>query len=170
MWTVRLRLSVEGLGVPVVNRKESIMRVKTIVTAVMAGCAAVVISAAPGVAAQASPEAHQAAAAKAKPASAMDAKCQTMMAEKEKMTADMKAADQRLDGLVTAMNAASGMEKTAATAAVVSEIVTQDRAMRDGMMKMHEDMMGHMMEHMQAGAESMASCPMMLKHTGDTKH
>ena len=68
------------------------------------------------------------------------------------------------------MNAASGVEKTAATATVVSEMVTQDRAMRDGMMKMHEDMMGHIMEHMQAGTESMASCPMMMKHMGDTKH
>ena len=29
------------------------------------------------------------------------------------------------------------------------------------MMKMQEGMMSHMMEHMQAGKESMASCPMM---------
>jgi len=30
-------------------------------------------------------------------------------------------------------------------------------------------MMGHMMEHLQAGPDSMASCPMM-KHMGDMKH
>jgi hypothetical protein len=48
-----------------------------------------------------------------------------MMADWAKMMADMKAADQRLDALVATMNAASGMDKTAATAAVVSEMVTQ---------------------------------------------
>jgi hypothetical protein len=41
--------------------------------------------------------------------------------------------------------------------------------MRDGMMKMQEGMMSHMMEHMQAGAASMAMCPMM-KQMGDMKH
>jgi hypothetical protein len=84
-----------------------------------------------------------------------------MMAERDTMMADMKAADQRLDGLVLTMNAASGMEKVTATAAVVSEIVAQRKTMRDGMMKMQEDMMGHMMEHMQAGPGAMTMCPMM---------
>jgi len=99
----------------------------------------------------------------------MAAECQAMMAEHEKMTADMKAADQRLDRLVAAMNAASGMEKMAATATVVTEMVTERRTMGDGMMKMQHGMMGHMMEHMQAGKESMAACPMM-KQMGDMKH
>ena len=142
------------------------MSVRRIVTAIVAGCAAVVISAVPGIAAQTSPAHEHAAATKAKPALAMDAKCQAMMAEHEKMMADMKAADQLLDELVATMNAASGMEKMAATASVVTEEVTQDRAMRDGMMKMEHDMMGHMMEHMQAGKESMASCPMMNQMSG----
>ena len=144
------------------------MSVRRIVTAIVAGCAAVVISAVSGVAAQTPPAHQHAAAAKAKPASAMDAKCQAMMAEHEKMMADMKAADQRLDGLVATMNAASGAEKTAATATVVTEMVTQERTRRDGMMKMQHDMMSHMMEHMQAGKESMASCPMM-KQMGSMK-
>ena len=91
----------------------------------------------------------------------MAAKCQAMMAEHEKMMADMKAADQRLDGLVTTMNTASGAEKMAAIATVVTEMVTQERTRRDGMMKMQHVMMSHMMEHMQAGNESMAGCPMM---------
>jgi hypothetical protein len=38
----------------------------------------------------------------------MAAKCQAMMADHEKMMAEMKAADQRLDGLIARMNAASG--------------------------------------------------------------
>lgn len=144
------------------------MRMKSIVTAVMAGCAAVVISASPALAAQAHDPQH-AAADKAKPASGMAAKDHAMMAEREKMMADMKAADQRLTDLVTRMNSASGAEKTTATAAVVTEMVAQNRAMHAGMMKMQQGMMPHMMEHMQEGKDSMAMCPMM-KPMGDMKH
>ena len=145
------------------------MRKKKMVTAMMAGCAALVISAVPVLAAQAPQPPHHAATAKAKPPSDMAAKCQGMMAGREQMMTDMRAADQRLDDLVAKMNAASGMEKTAATATVVTEMVAQRRAMRDGMMKMQHDMMGHMMEHMQAGKDSMAMCPMM-KQMGEMKH
>ena len=143
------------------------MRVKRIVTAMIAGCAAVVTSAVPGLAAQVPQEPQHAATDKVKPP--MAAKCQAMMAEREKMMTDMKAADQRLDDLVAKMNTASGMEKMAATATVVTEIVTLRRTMRDGMMKMQQGMMGHMMEHMQAGKDPMAMCPMM-KQMGDMKH
>lgn len=60
---------------------------------------------------------------KAKPTSGMAAKDHAMMAEREKMMADMKAADQR---------------KTTATAAVVTEMVAQNRTMHEGMMKMQQ--------------------------------
>jgi hypothetical protein len=145
------------------------MNVKTIVTAMMAGFAAVVISAVPRLAAQTPQEHQHAATDKAKPPSDMAAKCQAMMAEREQMMTDMKAADQRLDDLVAKMNAASGMEKMAATATVVTELVTQRRTMRDGMAKMQHGMMGHTMEHMQAGKDSMGMCPMM-KQMGEMKH
>jgi hypothetical protein len=139
------------------------MSMSRIRAAIVAGCAAFTVAMAPELGAQVPQEAHHPPAAAVKPAPEMAAKCQAMMAEHEKMMADMKAADQRLDALVTTMNTASGAEKTAATATVVTEMVTQDRTRRDGMMKMQHDMMSHMMEHMQAGKESMASCPMM-KH------
>ena len=143
------------------------MKMKSLVTAVLAGCAAVVISTAPGLAAQTHDPQH-AAADKAKPASGMAAKDHAMMAEHGKMMADMKVADQRLNDLVTRMNSTSGAEKTTATAAVVTEMVAQSRTMRDGMMKMQQAMMPHMMEHMQEGKDSMAMCPMM-KPMGDMK-
>jgi hypothetical protein len=132
----------------------------------VAGCAVVVMSAVPGLAAQTPPEHQRPATATEKPAAGMEAKCKAMMGEREKMMSAMKAADQRLDELVAKMNNASGMEKMAATAAVVSEMVTERRTMRDGMMKMQEGMMSHMMEHMQAGAGSMAMCPMMKQMGG----
>jgi len=150
------------------------MRMKCILTVMVTACAAVVISGGPGLAAQAPKATTQPVPATAAPPSAMDAKCQAMMAEKEKMMTDMKAADQRLDGLLAKMSTASGMEKAAATSTVVTEIVTQERAMRAGMAKMQEGMMGHMMEHMEAGKDSMASCPMMkqpmMKQMGGMKH
>ncbi|MDP3720377.1 MAG: hypothetical protein Q8T13_21655 [Acidobacteriota bacterium] len=144
------------------------MSMKSIATVVMAGCVAVVISAAPGFAAQTPQEHQHAATDQAKPASGMAAKDHAMMAEREKMMADMKAADQRLTDLVTRMNSASGAEQTTAIAAAVTEMVAQSRSMREGMMKMQQGMMPHMMEHMQEGKDSMAMCPMM-KQMGTMK-
>ncbi len=40
-------------------------------------------------------------------------------------------------------------------------VATQRRTMRDGMTNRQQGMMGHMMERMQAGKDSMAMCPMM---------
>ena len=142
------------------------MRVNRMQTAMVAGCAVVLMSAAPGLAAQTPQEHQHAATDQVKPASGMEAKCQAMMAEREKMMTAMKAADRRLDDLVAKMNSAAGMEKMAATANVVTEMVTERRTMRDGMMKMQEGMMNHMMEHMQAGTGSMAMCPMMKQMGG----
>ena len=142
---------------------------KTIVTATMAASAAVVMSAVLAFAVQMPQEHKHAATAKAEPHSGMSAKCQAMMAEQEQVMTDVKAADQRLDDLVAKMNAASGMDKVAATATVVTELVTQRRTMQDGIAKMQHGMMGHMVEHMEAGKDSMAMCPMM-KQMGDMKH
>ena len=142
------------------------MRINKTVSALVAGCAVVVMSAVAGLAAQTPQEHQHAATGQAKPAAGTEAKCQAMMAGREKMMTSMKAADQRLDELVAKMNSASGMEKMTATAAVVTEMVTQRRTMREGMMKMQEGMMSHMMEHMQAGAASMAMCPMMKQMGG----
>jgi hypothetical protein len=104
-----------------------------------------------------------------KPAGDMAAKCQAMMADHQKMMGDMKAANERLDALVAKMNAASGQAKTDATAAAVTEIVAQRKTMHDMMMKMMHGGMTHTMDHMQAGAQSMAMCPMM-KGMGGAKH
>jgi hypothetical protein len=87
------------------------MRVKRSVKLMMAGCAVVVMLAVPGLTATAPQSSQHAATAKAKPAADMGARCQAMMAEREQMTTDTKAADQRLDDLVAKMNAASGTER-----------------------------------------------------------
>ena len=59
----------------------------------------------------------------------------------QKMMADMKAADVKLDELVAAMNSAKGDAKVSALAQVVNELVRQHKAMHEHM-GMMEGMMG----------------------------
>ena len=70
------------------------------------------------------------------------ANMQGMMKMHEQMMAEMKAADGRLDSLVKEMNAASGEARVNAVAAVVTELVRQQKAMHEHMGQMHEHMMG----------------------------
>ena len=153
------------------------MTIRNIAKAALLGCVAVGLSASPGLAAQTAQgsQGHQHATTdSATPQSGMAAKCQAMMAEHDKMMAETKAADVRIDGLVARMNAATGQPKIDATATVVSEMVAQRKTMHDRMMKMQPAMMAHMMEHMQEGKDSMAMCPMMKmmqsKPMGGMKH
>jgi hypothetical protein len=57
-----------------------------------------------------------------------------MMADRQKMMADMKASEKKLDDLVAAMNQAKGSEKVDRVAAVVTEMVAQHREMHKRMM------------------------------------
>ncbi len=66
---------------------------------------------------------------------------QDMMKMHERMMAEMKAADSRLDALVKDMNAASDDAKVNAVAAVVTELVRQQKSMPDRMGQMHQQMM-----------------------------
>jgi hypothetical protein len=100
---------------------------------------------------------------------AMPEMCKKMMAEREDMKLRVAAMDDRLDSLVTEMNAAKGKAKTEAVAKVVTELVAQRKQMRS-MMDRQPMMMQHMMEHMQKGMmqgmkegmmQSMQGCPMM---------
>ena len=133
------------------------MSVNRIVTTMTAGGAVLALLAVPGLGARTPQQ---------EPGAGMMARCQEMMAQRQQMMAEMKASDQRLDDLVAKMNAASGTEQTAATAAVVNEMVAQRRKHRDAMMSMQQGMMGHMMQHMQAGKGSMTACPMMKQRSG----
>jgi hypothetical protein len=67
-----------------------------------------------------------------------------MMAMREKMKADMKSMDAKMDVKVAAMNAAEGPAKTDAMAAVVNEMVLQHKQMMANMDTMCNQMMEHM--------------------------
>jgi hypothetical protein len=71
----------------------------------------------------------------------------------EKMMADMKAMDVKLDALVTKMNRAQGAAKVDAIAETVTAMVSQHKTMHDGMMKME----GQMMMQMHSGAMPMGA-------------
>jgi len=86
------------------------------------------------VAAQSAP--HSAQAREQAPSNMQD-----MMKMHEQMMAEMKAADTRLDALVKDMNAATGDAKLNAVAAVVSELVRQQKSMHGHMGQMHQMMM-----------------------------
>jgi hypothetical protein len=67
---------------------------------------------------------------------------QDMSKMHEQMMAQMKAGDTRLESLVNEMKAAKGDAKVDAVAAVVTELVSQHKAMHDHMGQMHQMMMG----------------------------
>lgn len=86
--------------------------------------------------------------------------CAKMMASRTP-TVDMKAMDAQLDQKVTAMNAATGDARIDAIAAVINELVSQRKAVRDQMSATRCDM-----AHGDSGAvspqhDSMSECPMM---------
>jgi len=80
-----------------------------------------------------------------------------MMAMHEKMMADKKAMDAKMDMKVAAMNSAQGTAKTDAMASVINEIVIQHKQMMAHMDSMHKGMMDNMahpdgkMNHMDMG-------------------
>ena len=100
-----------------------------------------------------------------------------MMAEREKMMANMRALDQKLNDLVAKINTVHGEAKVDAIAAVVRELVAQRTQMRSQMEGMQAQMMDHMMQHMMSmqgsmmgmmqgrgqtsAMQSMSDCPMM---------
>ena len=67
---------------------------------------------------------------------------QGMMKAHAQMMAKMKADEATLDALLKTMNETSGDAKTAAIAAVVTEMARQQKAMHAHMDEMHQHMMG----------------------------
>ena len=96
----------------------------------------------------------------------MMARCKEMMEQKQKMKDNMAAENARLTEQVTEMNSAPKDKKIGLMAAVLTHMVEQRIAMDARKAKMDDEMMKHMMQHMQMGKESMAQCPMMKDMKG----
>jgi len=103
--------------------------------------------------AQAQPPDHHPATGQAPDVKAQETQ---MMAMRQKMMADMKAAGATLDALVAKMNTTKGGAKVDAIAELLTTLVQHEKTMHDTMMQMHAPMMMQM--HGQ-----------MMKPTGDVK-
>ena len=88
-------------------------------------------------------------------------RCQALKEQKEKMMADRKAQDAELTEQLAKMNRAPVDKKMDLMAAVITPMVEQRITMDARKAKMEEEMMKHMMQHMQIGKESISQCPMM---------
>lgn len=91
----------------------------------------------------------------------MAEKCQEMKGQKQQMKEDMQAEDARMTAEVAAMNKASRHKKVDLMAALITHGVDSRIAMDARKAKMEEEMMKHMMMHMEMGKESMSPCPMI---------
>jgi hypothetical protein len=67
-----------------------------------------------------------------------------MMKMQDKMMADMKASQSKMDQLVTKMNAATGDAKISVMAELMTELVREHRAMSEGFGSIDQQMMGRM--------------------------
>jgi hypothetical protein len=67
-----------------------------------------------------------------------------MMTMHQKMMADMKGMDAKVDALVIKMNTAKGAAKVDAIAETLTSMVRQHKTMHEGMMQMHGQMMMQM--------------------------
>jgi hypothetical protein len=96
----------------------------------------------------------------------MAACCQEMKELKQKVAAEMKAQDLELNALVAKVNRASEDKKVEKITTALTVMLEQRTTMNACMLDMQEQMMTHMMKHMQMGKESMAQCPMMKRMNG----
>lgn len=87
--------------------------------------------------------------------------CQEMKAAKQRLKIDMKSQNDAQVEQLAAMNRAPASERMGLLAAVVTKMAEQRMTMDARKAAMEEEMMKHMMQHMQMGKEAMSECPMM---------
>lgn len=88
-------------------------------------------------------------------------RCQEIKEQQQKMMAEMKAQDAELTALVAKMNRASKDRKLDLLADIVTQMVQQQRVMNVQKAKLEQEMMKHIMQHLQMGKESVSQCPML---------
>ena len=91
------------------------------------------------------------------------------MQKKAKMMEETKAEDATLTEELGKLNAAPDDKKIELMTVVITHMAEQRIAEHARMAKMQEQMMQHMMGHMQMGKESMSMCPMMKGMDGKTQ-
>jgi hypothetical protein len=87
--------------------------------------------------------------------------CRAMKVQKQKMHTDMQSQSDQLSRQLETMNRAPREEKLELLSSVVTEMVEQQTTMNARKAKMDDEMMKHLLQHMQAGKESLAQCPLL---------
>lgn len=106
-------------------------------------------------------QSSDAAAGKTMTAATMMERCQEMKAAKQKLKEDTAAQDAQITVQLTEMNSAAKDKKVGLMAAILTRTVEQRITMDARKAKMEDEMMQHMMQHIQMGKDSMSQCPMM---------
>lgn len=87
--------------------------------------------------------------------------CKEMKEQRQRMNEDAKTQDGLLTTQLAEMNRAPQAAKLDLLAGLFTRTVEQRIAMDTRRTNLEEEMMQHMMQHMQAGKDSMPHCPMM---------
>jgi hypothetical protein len=87
--------------------------------------------------------------------------CEELKQQKKKMAEDIRAQNAELAEQIATMNNAPEDKKMGLMAEILTRLVGQKSVMDARREKMEEDMMKHMMQHMQMGPDSAGKCPMM---------
>ena len=88
--------------------------------------------------------------------------CMAMMDAHQNMMAEMERMDAKLQEMVASLKSAKGEERWTVVIAILDELVSQRKAMREKRAQMQSGMMGHMAKGMTGEArKSMMQCPMM---------
>jgi hypothetical protein len=72
-----------------------------------------------------------------KESSPMSHQCMAMMNMRQNMTAEMDTMDTKLEKMVATLKSAKGEDRWAAVTAILDELVSQRKAMREKMSQMH---------------------------------
>lgn len=85
--------------------------------------------------------------------------CKAMKSARAKFREDVRVQDTQLADQLSKMNTASDDRKVGLMAALLNTVVDQKIAMDVRSATAEDEMMRHMMQHMQSGKSSMACCP-----------
>jgi hypothetical protein len=92
---------------------------------------------------------------------AMDERCRLLREQRVRLQQDLQAQDTELAERVVLMNRAGADIKLTLMAEVVTRLVAQRLAIHARQERFEDEVMRHIMQHLQEGRAAMANCPMM---------
>ena len=94
--------------------------------------------------------------------------CTKLQAHRQHIAEDLKAEDEELAARVVQLNAAPADTKITELSVIVTRLVAQRTVTHARQSQIEQEMMQHLLHHLQMGKSSLAACP-LLKSTMDLK-